>query len=361
MVWKYCVGFLVLTVATAIMPDVLEHQLLEMVDGEEVKWPMSVEAIEIIEELESGTDYEPSENVVKFVVEYEKHTKPEFKDELQKMSKEEIMAARLDKAHRLHHLEDPAAAAEKDQEFNLRDEEFSSTDQTNESDSIEEQGNGGERRRLASWKKVIKRHCWSYKFGGSYTSYSAAQAACNKLTDCEAVYNYGCRSTTFYLCPKGYKQQVSSSSCLYLKPKTGLWDDGTICGLMCNLCRNGSSYWWGKAFIACGSEPKWDIGTICARGTTCKACRNGSSYWWGKAITACGSEPKWDDGTKCLLGTTCKACRNGASYWWGKLFTACGKERCWGRGTVCGSGTTCRACCHGSKCPWYWVGICKCK
>ena len=141
------------------------------------------------------------------------------------------------------------------------------------------------------------------------------------------------------------------------------WSDGAICalGTTCNACRNPSSYWYLKAFTACGSEPKWSDGAVCALGTTCNACRNKATYWWGKAFTACGSEPKWGNGTRCLLGTTCNACKNEATWWVGKVGHHCGSEPCWTSGTVCGAGTTCNSCCQGSSCPWYQLGVCKCK
>ncbi|KAL3909987.1 MAG: hypothetical protein SGILL_007868 [Bacillariaceae sp.] len=140
------------------------------------------------------------------------------------------------------------------------------------------------------------------------------------------------------------------------------WENGSICaeGTTCNACKNKASYWYGKAITACGQEPKWDDGTTCAEGTTCYACGNKASYWYGKAITACGPEPKWHDGTTCAMGTTCNACQNPATYWPGKVITACGNEPCWGKGTTCGSGTTCNTCCGTAHCPWYQFGICTC-
>jgi len=113
-----------------------------------------------------------------------------------------------------------------------------------------------------------------------------------------------------------------------------------------------------------GEEPMWDVGALCALGTTCNQCQNEATYWWGKAFTACGNEPKtWTDGTRCALGTTCNVCQNSATYWPGLVFTACGSEPCWGEGTTCGSGTTCNTCCSGNSnnnCPWYWFGVCTC-
>ena len=143
------------------------------------------------------------------------------------------------------------------------------------------------------------------------------------------------------------------------------WDDGTLCGdgTTCEYCNNDFSYWYGKAFTACGSEPKWDDGTLCGVGTTCNACKNSYTYWYGKALTACGSEPKWGDGTRCLAGTSCNACKNSYSWWYGKAGHHCGYEPCWEYGTVCGTGTTCNSCCSGNGgayCPWYYFGVCTC-
>lgn len=177
------------------------------------------------------------------------------------------------------------------------------------------------------------------------------------------------------------------------------WDDGTQCGLgtTCRACRNKATYWYGKAFTACGEEPcwgdgtrclagtscnsccngyewwdgpfghhcgrepAWEDGTVCAVGTTCNNCKNKATYWYGKAFTACGQEPCWGDGTRCLAGTSCNSCCNSYEWWDGPFGHHCGREPCWGRGTVCGAGTTCNSCCSGASCPWYQFGVCNCK
>jgi len=86
--------------------------------------------------------------------------------------------------------------------------------------------------------------------------------------------------------------------------------------------------------------------------STCKRCKNPKTYWYKKAFTACGSEPKWDDGKICALGTSCNACKNKATWWGKKFFTACGSQpTCLGKNKKCGSVTTgkCSKCCSGEK------------
>lgn len=48
----------------------------------------------------------------------------------------------------------------------------------------------------------------------------------------------------------------------------------------------------------------YEDGTHCFLGSSCNACINPATYWYGKAFTACGTEPKYPDGTRCLLGTS---------------------------------------------------------
>jgi hypothetical protein len=101
--------------------------------------------------------------------------------------------------------------------------------------------------------------------------------------------------------------------------------DGHICGVVgivanpCTWCAIPATYWYGKAATACGKEPCWGSGTICARGTSCNACCGGetvASYWYGKAATACGKEPCWQKDTRCAAGTGCKACCVAATWSW---------------------------------------------
>ena len=137
------------------------------------------------------------------------------------------------------------------------------------------------------------------------------------------------------------------------------WSDGTAClaGTSCKSCANGSSWWIGAGYQACGQEPCWKDGTRCLAGTTCGECCNRAYNAGG---TKCGGRA-WSDGTACLAGTSCKLCANGNSWWLGAGYQACGREPCWKKDTVCGLGTTCNSCCRGANCPWYWFGVCKCK
>ena len=73
-------------------------------------------------------------------------------------------------------------------------------------------------------------------------------------------------------------------------------------------------------------EPtKWADGTLCGEGTTCRTdCAGGvSSYWWSKAFTACGKEPKKKKGDNCLAGTSCQLCPNGDYYDGWKVTNIC--------------------------------------
>lgn len=198
---------------------------------------------------------------------------------------------------------------------------------------------------------------------------SEQNCACKKTWSVNGVTvnNYCGRPTKkfgeAYYCQR--EKNCGSGTYQKCRPIDGLWKDGSICGLgtTCNWCYHKATYWYGKAFTACGPEPKWDNGTRCLLGTSCNACREKATYWYGKAFTACGPEPKWGDGTRCLAGTSCNACRNSYSWWWSKFGHHCGKEKCWAPGTVCGRGTTCESrCCNGRfEYRWYWFGFGKCK
>ena len=93
---------------------------------------------------------------------------------------------------------------------------------------------------------------------------------------------------------------------------TRCWPDESICGVgtTCKYCCHTNRNALGTK---CGGK-KWDDGILCGYGTTCDYCKNSATYWYGKAFTACGSEPTWGDGTLCLAGTSCNAYRN--SYSW---------------------------------------------
>jgi hypothetical protein len=116
------------------------------------------------------------------------------------------------------------------------------------------------------------------------------------------------------------------------------------CPNCCNEARNSLGY-------RCGGD-KWNDGTLCGLGSTCKFCKSSATYWFGKGFTACGSEPTNPAGTICALGTTCNTCAEPATYWYSKATTACGKEGCWPRRTICAAGTTCNMCCGSYS--WKW-------
>jgi hypothetical protein len=65
--------------------------------------------------------------------------------------------------------------------------------------------------------------------------------------------------------------------------------DGTVCGLgtTCNNCKNKATYWYSKAFTACGEEPCWTSRTICAAGSTCNKCCHGYSWKLDQFFTSC--------------------------------------------------------------------------
>ena len=53
---------------------------------------------------------------------------------------------------------------------------------------------------------------------GSYSNLADAFKACGNDGGCAAIYDRGCDDTgTFSLCPAGYTEKVSGSSCLYVK------------------------------------------------------------------------------------------------------------------------------------------------
>jgi hypothetical protein len=90
-----------------------------------------------------------------------------------------------------------------------------------------------------------------------------------------------------------------------------------------------------------------NLGTNWQIFASCTSCKNSATYWYTKAWKACGDEPKWSDGTICALGSTCNACNNTATFWDSKFITACGNEPCWEREKICAAGTTCNHCCNG--------------
>lgn len=149
------------------------------------------------------------------------------------------------------------------------------------------------------------------------------------------------------------------------KPKDPRLDDGVWCMYWptwsCDLCKNGSSHWWGKGHSRCGKEPGWKDGTYCLAGTTCKACENSWEWWYSKASARCGKEPRWQDGTMCAAGTTCSSrCANSWEWWWSKGGARCGKEPRWKDGSMCAVGSTCEKRCANSWEWWYSKGGSRC-
>ena len=67
------------------------------------------------------------------------------------------------------------------------------------------------------WEKKLSASC-SYDYYGQYVNVGEAQEACKKDSNCVAIYDSGCDDHYYYLCPQGYTEKVSSSSCLYIKP-----------------------------------------------------------------------------------------------------------------------------------------------
>jgi hypothetical protein len=73
-----------------------------------------------------------------------------------------------------------------------------------------------------NWNKLEKKHCWSEKLAGSYTTVEAAKLICSSNSACTGVYDQGCDAgpNDIYLCgavPNGYSD--SGFSCIYEKPK----------------------------------------------------------------------------------------------------------------------------------------------
>ena len=51
-----------------------------------------------------------------------------------------------------------------------------------------------------------------------YFNLERAKEACKRDSNCAAVYDHYCSSNHYYyLCPLGYKEEISTVSCLYIK------------------------------------------------------------------------------------------------------------------------------------------------
>lgn len=67
----------------------------------------------------------------------------------------------------------------------------------------------------------------------------------------------------------------------------------------------------------------WGDSRLCGVGTTCWKCCNPHTYWWTKAFTACGNQPCISGGKRCLAGTSCRSCCNGSKWVWRKFGHFC--------------------------------------
>ena len=70
------------------------------------------------------------------------------------------------------------------------------------------------------WEKKVLTHCDDVKYG-QYETLREAKQACEKDSNCAAIYDHSCSSNDdegFYLCPLGYTEKESSAgSCLYIE------------------------------------------------------------------------------------------------------------------------------------------------
>ena len=53
---------------------------------------------------------------------------------------------------------------------------------------------------------------------GRYEHLEEAKEACEKDSNCVAIWDSNCNNYNFFLCPLGYREKESSSSCLYINP-----------------------------------------------------------------------------------------------------------------------------------------------
>ena len=67
------------------------------------------------------------------------------------------------------------------------------------------------------WEKKVLTHCNEDDYG-NYDNVEEAKEACRKDSNCAAIYDDSCDDHNFFLCPLGYTEKESSSSCLYIKP-----------------------------------------------------------------------------------------------------------------------------------------------
>ena len=60
-------------------------------------------------------------------------------------------------------------------------------------------------------------HCDDDNYG-YYQNVEEAKEACSNDSNCAAIYDNSCDDHGVSLCPLGYTEKQSSSSCLYIKP-----------------------------------------------------------------------------------------------------------------------------------------------
>lgn len=72
---------------------------------------------------------------------------------------------------------------------------------------------------------------------------------------------------------------------------TKIHKDGVPCmGAQCLKCIHPATHWWSKNLKACGREPRWPRGTVCAAGTSCDACIDKKSSMWNDGKIRCGTQ-----------------------------------------------------------------------
>ena len=69
---------------------------------------------------------------------------------------------------------------------------------------------------LGIWEKKVFTYCDDYYV--RYQNFKEAKEAYIKDSNCAAIYDDYCDDHDFRLCPLGYTEKESSSSCLYINP-----------------------------------------------------------------------------------------------------------------------------------------------
>jgi hypothetical protein len=114
---------------------------------------------------------------------------------------------------------------------------------------------------------------------------------------------------------------------IYAKVSTNIeWIQETVCSLTDtspSFCPSRAPSQAPTQAPANAANSGWADGTVCGLGTTCNNCMNEATYWYSKAFTACGTEPCWPSRTICGAGSTCDKCCNGYSWKLDQFFTSC--------------------------------------